>query len=63
VAYRNAEHALEAAREAKSKAALQAMQLLGAKTRINLEGDIGVVSPSARGDRVFYKRASDSDTV
>ena len=51
-----AEEAVNVARDAKDAVALKAMKLCGTKQPLNIGGDIGVVSPTARGERAFYKR-------
>jgi len=62
-AVEKAKAAVEAAQVTADEVALKVVKLCGANQPLQLGGEIGLVTPTARGDRVFYKRVGQKDAL
>jgi hypothetical protein len=55
--------AVDAAQGKADEVSLRVIKLCGANQPLQLGGDVGLVTPTARGDRVFYKRVGQKDAL
>lgn len=58
-----AAEALEAARAKREAVSIEVMKACGTRQPLQLGGEIGMVTPSARNERVFYKRLNQQDAI
>jgi len=58
-----AKAAVDAAQVKADEVSLKVVKLCGANQPLQLGGDVGLVTPTARGDRVFYKRVGQKDAL
>lgn len=56
------EQAVAEARARRDKVHAKALAALGTKTKLDVPG-VGILTPSGRGDRAFYKKQGAIDTV
>lgn len=62
-AFQDANAAIEAARDARHKAALAAIELCGSKVQLDLGKGFGLMVPAGQGERVFYRRVGGAETM